>query len=782
MKLSLAWIFDHIQGAWRDVDVKHLASRLNAVTTEIEGVSHISLDPDLFTLVRVLEVAAQGVSVESLELKKKYMFAERKDTVIGNYYVAKKEGRSFRWALLSDLGSTREELVPAVWCPDELIKGAWKETVEWVDYRIALDNIAITHRPDLWSHRGFAREIAAILDKQLIAEEFFLVSKPIKHYTHTAPVTAHNPFTLEIMQQHNAPCGQPCKRLAGLYISSVGYRPSFLPIVFRFARIDARPLHALVDATNYVMFDIGQPMHAFDAATITTQSVIGRCAHEGETLTVLDGDTVQLTSLDYVLTDGEKPLSLAGIIGGLATRVMPHTHELFIVSENLDPVTIRRTSQRIKKRTESSARFEKSLDPNQNTYALLRFLKLLQDMRIPYEAADAIASIGPLVQERILQVAHEFIEKKIGIHVSPDRVEHILVKLGFGIQVRYEDDALCYAVTVPTYRATKDITIAEDIVEEVARFLGYDTFPHYMPMRSTAPFDTSSLRRLRSIKQHLAYTLSMHELQSYALYDEEFLKLIQYDPSDALRIANPLSEHWQRLATSLVPHMLKAVYLNHTKQETLRFFECNRVWFMQDHPVEAQELAGICYEQKQPIDFYTGKAWLSSLFTLMKLPASWVKAQGDIEPWYMPYQTADIIYDSTIVGRAGMSNPSFLGQLVPGNAFIFELNSSFLLYAPPHEGRFEPLAKYPEVHNDISMLVSQDVTYDTLASLIGVVDPRITQIELIDFYEKEAWHGQKSLTVRLTLYDPAKTLTGEEIDHIMYKVVTKLQNYGVTIR
>jgi phenylalanyl-tRNA synthetase beta chain len=781
MRLSLAWILEHIKVDTKEVDIKHLIDRFDMVTAEIEEVEHIQLDPASFTLVEVTAISEQNITAESPEFKKTITVPFRKEVEIQKLYLVKKEGRAYSWATLSDLGSTKEGFMPNVWCPDEEIAGGWKKHLEHQDYIITIDNKALTHRPDLWGHRGIAREMAAILNKPLKPEEIFLAAKPIKHYAVCAPISPSNPFTLEIAQ--NQPCGNVCKRLAGLYMGEVENTASVIPIAMRLARIDSRPLMALVDATNYVMFDIGQPMHAFDAYAIPTHSIVGRCAYEGEKLELLDGDTVTLTSTDYVLTDGQKPIALTGITGGKAAAVTPHTKALFIEAGTFDATAIRRTSARVKKRTEASTRFEKTLDPNQNTQALLRFLKLLEQNHIRFSAADAIASIGPLNEEKIIIVSQELIDKKIGMHISQDTIERILTHLGFGVKAHQEKQPLLYEITVPTFRATKDVTIAEDIVEEIARFVGYDSIIPHLPVRAMAPFNTRPIRRLRALKQHLAYGLFMHEVQTYAFYDEEFLRVIEYNPEDALRVASPLSEHWQRLITSLIPNILKCVAINHAKEDTLYFFEFDRVWFYDQEPIEKEECAGIFFEHKKPFDFYAGKALLTSLFDVFGLKIEWTKPKGELEPWYNVHQTADLTYQGQVMGRAGKMAEEFLHRAVEqGEAFIFELDADFLLRVEPTMPEFKPLAKYPEVDLDISMFVNLEVPAATIEERIKHADERIKQVYLVDFYQKEEWKNQKSVTYRFIVYDEHKTLTKDEIDTVWNAVIKEVQKLGAHVR
>ncbi len=786
MKLSLAWIFDHIKASWKDVDVTKLIAQFGSITAEVEDVKHIQLDLTAITLAKILSITSLGIVAESAEFKKKFSLPERAGIEPGHYYLVKKAGRSYRWCTLGDIGSEKEGLVPQLSRADSMVNGLWKEHFESEDFIITIDNKSFTHRPDMWGHRGFAREMAAILQVELLPEEIFLASKPIKHYKTTAPVSSTNPFTIGL-ETNQVECEHACKRLAAVYITHIINQPSLIPIAHRLARIDARPIDMLVDATNYVMFDLGQPVHAFDAEKIGTHTLLGRCAYKGEELKLLDGQEIILESSDYVITDGQKPIALAGIMGGQPTAVTEHTTKVLLDSANYDPTTIRKTCARLKLRTEASARFEKGLDPNQNTQAILRFLKLLETTNIQYKASDAIASIGPLVDESIIIVEHSFITSRIGSSISPEKIQDYLIALGFGVQLHQGVSSsklapgIHYHLTVPTYRGN-DVTIAEDIVEEIARFVGYNTINQSFAQRSMQPFSTSSIEKTRAIKGSMAFSLAMHEVQTYALYDEEFLHLLDWQPKDAISLANPFTQNMQRLVTSLVPNLLKCVTTNKAKAESLRFFELDRVWFQESKIVERKELAGILFEQKKIIDFYDMKAELSKLFTMLCIEIDWKKPSQQLDSWYTAHQTAELMYHERIVGTAGMIDQTFLHKIAEGNAFIFELDADFLLSFKAAVHQYEQLPKYQEVHLDISMLVPKGVTVAELEHVIAASDQTIRHVELIDFYEKEEWHDKKSITMRFTVYDEHKTMVKSEIDAVWNKVLKRVEKMGAQVR
>lgn len=772
MKISLAWVFDHIDADWKKVDVDYLVSQFNTKTAEIEDFRKISIDLSSFSLGQVKEIHPDALTVESAEWKKSYKLPFRPDAQEGNYYVIKKDGAEIRWAEGQDWQSEKECLIPAVWCDEKLAAGGWKKHVETEDYIFEVDNKSITHRPDMWCHRGFAREIAALLDQPFKPLDELLQHKEIAQFDGmVAQATQKHPFTIEVKGKDG------CSRFAGLYIEDVEHKPSLLWMAARLLRVDSKPIDAIVDTTNYVMLDLSQPMHAFDADKIPTKIIMPRFAAKKEKLMLLDGQDIELTSEDFVISDGKRPIALAGIMGGLETAITPQTKSIFLESACFYASTVRRSAVRHKIRTEASMRFEKSLDPNQNTLAIMRFLRLLDEAGVVIKPADEIASVGAPAQSIVVDITHDFIEKRIGTTVTSDFIIETLQRLGF--EVKHDKGA--YTITVPTFRATKDIEIKEDIVEEVCRFFGYTAIPFILPNREMKPFSIKSVVRLRAIKEFMAYALQMREVWNYAFFDESFLKKLEWEPSDALMVQNPVSENWQRLAASLIPGLLKNVDDNAADYDQLRFFEWGRCW--QGKPEqETQRLAGIFFNKKEQVDFYDAKQELIGLFKMLNMSVSWEQIDQPDTPWFAPYQTAHIICNGEHIGTAGKINSLLLHGLTEGDAFIFELNGDFLLKFKSELIRFKAPSKFPSIERDISIMIPLKKTVDHLKTIIAQTDPSITAVELIDTFEKPEWEDKKALTFRFVLQASDRTLSGQEADNVVSAITKRLEKEGAHIR
>lgn len=806
MKLSLAWIFDHLQAPWTSVNASDLVAKLNQTTAEVEDFCHYNLDLKQFLAIKVISCNEKEYTVECPEKRKKFILPARKDLILDSRALIYNDPKAMRWATLQDIHSTKDGLIPALSINDEQLKGSWRDSIETSDYVLTIDNKSITHRPDLWSHRGFAREIGALLDIPLQSEDMLLANKAIKQYERIAPVTESQKIALEIKDP------VMCKRLAGIYIETT-VTPSIPSIALRLARIDARPINTIVDSTNYVMLDIGQPMHAFDADKITTKKLVAQRADNKTHLALLDGQTIELSNNDIIISDGQTPLSLAGIMGGASTAISNNSHRIFLESGNFDAGHIRKSSTMHKRRTESSVRFEKSLDPNLNTVAILRALKLLEAWEVPYTSATTISSVGKLASELTIEIPHELFAARLGRIVTSDNVVTILTKLGFGVSIyntsnttsttinntldtnTNSDTTGMYSVNIPSFRATKDVTIKEDIIEEVGRFLTYSNAIATLPLHSTQPVDNSLVMATRTIKHTLAYGALLKEVYNYALYDNEFLHELDYTPTHAPTLKNPVSEHWRVMVTSLIPHLLKNVVHNKSKQDILQFFELARIWHESTTITEHQALAGIFAATSGPIDFYMFKNKLNQLFDAINLTVEWEKPThdnratintscvlfGEAAPWWHEYQTASLTVNNKCIGYAGTLSPEYATKL-GFNAFIFESDAGYLINYKAPLKVFKPASKYQAVSLDISVLVPTTITVAQLQKAIAQADPRITEIQLLERFEKSEWENQRSHTFRFVTVDPEKTMTKEDIDDIWDSVIATLTHMGGTIR
>lgn len=777
MKLSLAWIFDHLKTSWKHHDIPALIHRFNTTTAEIDSCEHLIIDVDALTLAQVKKIAADSVVLFSPEHKKDYSCPVRNDAYVDQFFLLSiKDGRAV-WAAEKELGGSKDSYIPSLHVEATLQAGAWKKTFEKEDYILTIDNIALTHRPDMWCHRGFAREIGAQLGIELVPEHELMHEIPIKKGDEKLQ-SDQLAVALDVSPEY-------CKRFAALHIPHIQNRSTSLFLAHRLIRIDSRPISAIVDATNYGMFDIGQPLHAFDANKITAHNLVVKQSQEGQKLTLLDDQEITLSAGDIVITDGKKPLALAGIMGGKETAVQLDTKAIYVESASFVANKIRKASLQYKIRTDASTRFEKSLDPQQNVLGLLRFLKILSQEQLSFTMPEIVLSLGADVKQHSIIVAHSFIERMLGVSLTPDFVMQTLNALTFGVQRHDKNGALEYIVEVPTNRSTKDVLIAQDIVEEVGRYYGFDNIPHELPALPMKPSDLTRFDRINRLKNYCAYAARAHEVRNYALFDEEFLKMLNWQPQSSVSIKNPVSSNMYRLVTSLIPHLLKNVHNNATHKDAYNFFEVNSIWQKAPSPQisvkEHTAFAGIFFDANIPINFYQKKEILSELFRSFGMAIIWSKAEN-IAPWFHPFQTAELMLNNQSLGFAGMANPTMLQTVVQGSAFIFELNGDMLFNTSVAQKIAKPVSKYQDSWRDVSMLVPLAVTVQQLKALIMKASSNIVSVELVDFFQKDEWHDVRSVTMRFYVRHEERTLVNEEVDTIQERVLEGLKTVGATIR
>jgi phenylalanyl-tRNA synthetase beta chain len=775
MKLSLSWVFDHIVADSAKVDINALVASFNKKVAEIEGVIPVNTAVEKLFLVNVDSINDSTIMVSCHELGTSFSLPVRTDGMVGAWYLVMMHPKGYGWATLQDIGGEQEGLMPALQYEETFKTGAWKKQFAAHDHIIIVDNKSITHRPDMWGHRGFAREIAAFLGYEL---------KPMSALLHALPIHAvsdEQTIDTQTNIRITAPNHPGIKRFAAASFTQLHNQASQLCMAVRLARVGAKPIDALVDATNYVMFDLSQPLHAFDAASIATKKLQPSCAQRGQRLTLLDGQEVELTNEDLVITDGTAPIALAGVMGGLTTAVKNTTTAIVLEAALFDATTIRKTAARFKKRTEASARFEKSLDPAQNSIAIERFARILDGMNITYIAGD-IYSFGTLPDATVLEVSHAYIEQELGTAIPVDRVVSILRALDCDVDVQSLECETIYTIKVPSWRATKDIRIPRDIVEEIARLYGYDVIPLQLPRKLTTVSDLHGLYQIRAIKHLLAFGQEMKEVYNYALYDHTFLQQLRWQPQQAIALQNPVSEHWQYMVTSLVPHLIKNVVQHHETHNQLRFFEYARIWPHTDQ--ERSELAGIWYSKQSEISFYELKDSVLQLCAMLELSVTFVRLDAPQDPWFTPYQSASIMHNNQCIGTLGLINKSFIHHVLPqqSSGALFTLDGDFLRTYRAPQKRFTSLVKFPAVERDISMMVPCSATVDGVIAAVQQRVPGIKRIYLVDTFYKPEWQDKKSLTIRCLFQDEHKTLTGQEVDALCAQAVHALNALGAEVR
>ncbi|KKQ33453.1 MAG: Phenylalanine-tRNA ligase beta subunit [candidate division TM6 bacterium GW2011_GWF2_37_49] len=791
MKLSLSWIFDHIDADWKRQDINLILSKFNTTTAEIEAFKKVKFDLKFFYLAKEISKNDTEVKLSVPELKINIALPLRiqagNETSNSNkksVFIIKKHGESFSWATLQDFDVEKDGLMPHLDASSAQLNGQWRQSFECDDIIIEIDNKSITHRPDMWGHRGFAREIAALLDLPFKDAKKFLAKRDILYFDQKTQPTSTCPITIENLEE------KACPRFCGIYFKFIENTPSNLLITSRLLKVGSRPISGVIDLTNYLMQDWGMPVHAYDATKIEGQKIVVRMAKHGEKLFLLDGNEIELTTQDLVIADAQKPMCLAGVKGGVNSSVAENTSSVFLEIATFDAATIRRSAFSHKTRTDASSRFEKTLDPNQTSNAALRFLALLKQYNIKAEYAEEIVSVGHPVKEPMIEVDHTFLAKRIGIDLTKEDVINPLKKIGFKVELKkHVDRTPFYQVTVPTYRSSKDIKIKEDILEEVTRFYGFYRIPLTSPLAPKKPFDFSKTTNLRKIKNYLAGCAKMTEQQNYSFADEEFLAEIDIKIAPTPRILNPASQNNCRLINSLIPGLFKNMKQNHVHRDNLAFFEFAKIWMLQDKKIiEKKSLAGIFLEKKVVADFYQCKQQIIDLLRLLDIDIDsikWQKIQNPENEWYAAYQSVNIILHDKKIGTMGNADQFFLSKLKiheECSAVVFELDGDWLINPEIKLKRYVPFSKFQENYFDLSFMVPFSVKVVDVKDTIAAVSSMIKKVELIDFFEKSEWINERSLTFRACVEHFDRTLEKSELDDVMQLAITNVVALGAKLR
>lgn len=636
---------------------------------------------------------------------------------------------------------------------------------QWLDLPARIFDLGLTpNRGDCLSIRGVARDIAAAFAVP--------VTSPV-----IADVAASSQRRFDVQLQ----AGADCPRYAARVIEGIDAQaasPAWLRQ--RLQRGGVRPLSLLVDVTNYVMLELGQPLHAFDAATLSGPIVV-RNARASEKLTLLDEREVTLDPEFVLITDNDRPLALGGIMGGFASRVTESTRDVLLEAAHFAPAAISGRARRLGMHTEASHRFERGVDPALPALALQRATQLIVAVAGGQPGPISMAEHPQhLPQTALVPLRRARLERVLGIRVADADVERILRALGMTVNPQNEG----WLAAPPSWRF--DIAIEEDLIEEVARIHGYDAIPTSLPrgeIRVAAPHAVrAATTRLR---EHLL-ARDYREAVTYTFVPAELLATWQMQAS-TLALANPLSADFAVMRTSLLPGLVQALVANRNRQqERVRLFEIGRSYHAgADGPREVAQLAavacGAAYaeqwgEPSRGLDFFDIKGDLQALLASDEA-TTWSFDDADLPPYLHPGRSARAMRDGVQVGVIGVLHPRLAAALdVGAEVCVFEIALAPLLRSALPMA--QPLSRYPSLRRDIAIEVGDDVSWDRIRTCVrSAVGASLAELRLFDQYRgSKLQAGQRSLAMGLILQDDSRTLTDEDADRDVSLAVTALKN------
>lgn len=579
-------------------------------------------------------------------------------------------------------------------------------------------------------------------------------------------------------------------------VTNVTVQESPLWLQKRLWNAGVKPHNNIVDITNYIMMLFGQPMHAFDYDKFGAKDVVVRRAHAGEQLVTLDGETRELVADDIVVTDGEKPTALAGVMGGLDSEITETTKTVIFESALFNHANIRKTAQRYNLRSQASARFEKGIDQSSIVDALNTAAALAADLGKGTVAQGVLSPTSVSGAPTVVTVTLGRINKVLGTDISADEVAAIFDRLGFGVDQAVDGADVTFTVSVPARRW--DIAIAPDLIEEVARLYGYDNLPSTLPTttQTVGQLTTTQarVRRTRSLLEGLGLTQAI----TYSLRREGDDKYFGLEDSATTNLAWPMTNDHQDLRQNLISGLLDAVRYNGARgNHDVFLYEQGRVFIRRTdnpRPDEHEYVAGVLtgnlqpagwHNAAQPVDFYVVKGMVETLLGDFDLAGTVTFAATDLDGALHPGQSASIYLDGVRIGLIGRLHPAYEHSENLPQTFVFELNMEPLFAAERREKVAVPAPKFPSMTRDVALLVNTDVTNQQILDVIWAQAGKyLVDVTVFDLYAgSKLPAGTKSLAYTLTYLNRNETLTEDVVEKAFANVTAALtQELGAVIR
>jgi phenylalanyl-tRNA synthetase beta chain len=629
---------------------------------------------------------------------------------------------------------------------------------------VILDVSVTANRPDTNSIVGIAREVAAVLDKPF---------KPFAFAQYQEVGDVRDMVAVEV--KDNVLC--PRYMIKG--VKDIVVKPSPVIIRRRLRKVGIRPINNIVDITNYVLIEVGQPMHAFDYKRLADKQIVVRRAAEGEHIVTLDGKDSVLGQENLVICNSTEPMALAGVMGGLNSGIEDGTDTILLESARFKRDNIRRTSKALGIRSDSSARFEKGIDFISQEYAIARAVQLIVEQGAGVPVGGVWDIFDGSTDDRTLSVKVDKINTILGISIEPREMVSILNRLQ--LKTTLNDGVL--TVVVPQYR--EDIVNANDIAEEIIRIYGYDNIIS-TPLdgkKQTHGGVSDKVKWTGKIRQLLSGSAAYHEIISYSFISPKAWDMLKLEENDArrncIKLLNPLGEELSVMRTTMLHSMLKTVALNETRaNKSVKLYEIGKVYFPDQNAPSREEDVLMLSEAGEKCDFYSIR---NTLFAI----ADKLNIKVDVSPKVYPYlhsgRSAAVMLDGQEIGYIGEVHPLVANEYrLDGRVYVAELQLKPLIDAATPFLPYEALPKYPAVNRDLAFVLRKDIpAKDILAVVSESAGDKLESVEIFDVYEGITLPiGSKSVAVALTFRDKERTLVDsqvvEAVDNILAAMKEKL--------
>lgn len=797
MKVTLKWLKDFVDF---DLSAEKLADILTMAGFEVEAIERMSGDIEALKVAKILEIKPHPAS-DKLKICTVDTGPHRCEVVCGAPNVSKGilsiyappsttlptgtkiEKSAIRGVLsegilcsLQELGV--EEKSEGIYVFDEPVKVGYA-----VAPLIGLDDVALDinvtpNRSDALSVLGIAREVSAFLGEPL--------SKP-------SVILEESKRDINSLAKVEIEDFDGCPRYVARVIENITIKASPAWMQVRLRLCGMRPITNIVDVTNYVMLEVGQPLHAFDLNALADNRIVVRRAKEGEKFITLDGQEREMSSADLMICDGKGPVAVAGVMGGLHSEVTADTKNVLLESACFEPASIRATSKRLGLSTEASYRFERSVDPNLQLKACDIAISLMAQLAQGKIAKGAIDVRRKIEPQKPIKLRDSRVKLFLGIELPREKVKKLLEPLE--LEVMEVEDGLM--VTSPSFRP--DLREEADLIEEVARRYGYDKIPCTLPEGRVTPVEISKADKLSAKIREALTGAGFYEAITLSFMNPKALDWLKLKETDSRRrmvsLLNPLSSHEAGLRTSLVPGLLNAVAynLNRFIREP-KLFELGKVFLAKGEnelPDEPMELAGAFAATGEKTlyasgahPFYIVKGALEEMLDALKVEREW-RAESEV-PYLLPGECADIYSKNEKIGLIGRVKPSVAEKFdiyVP--VIIFEIDFERLLSLSFKDMRFAPLPVYPPAFRDMAVIVDEKVRVEDMLKVIKDVNTEVvTDVRVFDIYKgAPVPPGKRSVAFAITYRFKDRSPVDEEVNRLHTEIAQKLEvAFEATIR
>ena len=637
-----------------------------------------------------------------------------------------------------------------------------KEAYAVDDIIFEVDNKSLTNRPDLWGHYGIAREFAALSGREL---------KPLP----TVDLEQYNSLPKVDMKIEDP----LCQRYSCMQVENITKTVSPVNMRIRLFYCGMRAINFLADLTNYLMLEMGQPMHAFDSRKV--EKIRIKRFDKPFTFQTLDGVDRNIDENTLMICNDNTPVAIAGIMGGLDSEIVDDTTTLTLESATFDAASIRKSTVRLSHRTDASMRYEKCLDPEMTTVAIARFINLLQSIDPESKVVSALTDEYAFHYDKVeLKFDKAFVDKYTGIEIPNETIINTLNSLGFVATVDNDN----FDVSVPSWRATKDVTIKADIIEEITRIYGYDNFDIHTTRSPLYPVRPTVEKTVEDkIKDLLVKRYSLHELHSYvwAYYDE--LKALGIDVEGEIKLSNATNPNIETIRKSIIPTQLCQVKQNTSFAPDFGIFEIGRV-------VDGVDDNNLCVEKKKlAITLYSRLRQMPMLYfdlrDILEVMADDLKhkkltfAKKEAEHSYQHPRNLNTVYcDGVEIGEIGIAHPVVSKKIDKKASIVYaEIDVEAFAAIKNASIQYEEPSKFPSIDIDLSFVSDK---FAPIAKAIENAKCKlIKNVEVTDVYEDE---NSKSITTRITFADPEKTLTREEVQGVSDSIVAELKANGIELK